>query len=115
MGEIDSRPDTELYYERRERLLQKVAQSQSQKQTPAQRKKYQEENKAFLNFVGFSKNVERRLKRLYARRRQIAELRAARPEMALKFAEEEMKIQDTIDQVIKEFNKKYDASIGKNK
>ena len=62
-----------------------------------------------------SKGTEKRLRQLYAARRQISELRKKYPERAVQYAQQEMKIQDDIDEVINNFNKNYDRIVGKTK
>jgi len=115
VGEINSRPDTEQYYERRETILRKKAQAENQQLTSSERSRYQKENKTYLQVIPLSKGTEKKLKQLYAARRQINQLREKYPERALQYAQQEMKIQDDIDKVIDNFNKNYDRIVGKAK
>jgi len=114
-GEINSRPDTEQYYERRETILSKKAQAENQQLTSPERARYRKENQKYLQVIPLSKGTEKRLRQLYAARRQISELRKKYPERAVQYAQQEMKIQDDIDEVINNFNKNYDRIVGKTK
>ena len=115
VGEINSRPDTEQYYERRETILSKKAQAENQQLTSPEKARYREENKKYLQVIPLSRGTEKRLRQLYAARRQISELRKKYPERAVQYAQQEMEIQDDIDEVINNFNKNYDRIVGKTK
>ena len=74
-----------------------------------------EENKKYLQVIPLSRGTEKKLRQLYAARRQISELRKKYPERAVQYAQQEMEIQDDIDEVINNFNKNYDRIVGKTK
>tara|TARA_R100001126_G_C4888054_1_gene183779 strand:+ start:5481 stop:11213 length:5733 start_codon:yes stop_codon:yes gene_type:complete len=114
-GEISNAPDTNQFYERIDEIDRKKAQAESQKMSPAERKKYRDSNRKYIQMIGIRKGVQKTLTSLYRERRRYKELREKFPERRLEYAEKEQLIQDKIDAAINRFNDLYDKRVGEDK
>jgi len=114
LGEINSRADSEKFYERRETLQRKDRQANDILRGK-KRNDYLKENSAYMKMVPILSGTDKNLRELRRQLRQIKELKNVSPQRAIELANKEKLIQDRIDKLIDRFNSRYDAVVGKTK
>jgi len=114
LGEINSRADSEKFYERRETLQRKDMQANDILRGK-ERNDYLKENSAYMKMVPILSGTDKNLRELRRQLRQIKELKNVSPQRAIELANKEKLIQDRIDKLIDRFNSRYDAVVGKTK
>ncbi|MHC5061792.1 MAG: DUF7178 family protein [Planctomycetota bacterium] len=114
LGEINSRADSEKFYERRETLQRKDRQANDILRGK-ERNDYLKENSAYMKMVPILSGTDKSLRELRKQLRQIKELKNVSPQRAIELANKEKFIQDRIDKLIERFNSRYDAVVGKTK
>jgi len=114
VGEINQRPRTERYYERRITLAE-IENQMNDVLRGAERSAFIEKNREYVNLMPMMKGSEKRLRNLRKRLKNIRALRDITPARSLELARLEEEIQTQIDETMNKFNKRYDDVIGKNK
>ena len=102
--------DTESYYERRDEIYQKM----NHIKVPGikDREVYLKENMDYLQFEAVYKQAEKQLKILRGQQKQIDDVIAAQPNRGTELAENQQRIQDAIDRIIRRTNKLYEQRVG---
>jgi len=101
--------DTESYYERRNKINQKM--NHFKMPGIKDRSEYLKENINYLQFEAVYKQAEKQLKILRGHQKKIDEVIAAQPNRGTELAENQQKIQDAIDQIIRKTNKLYEDRV----
>ena len=114
VGEINQRPKTERYYERRITLAQ-IENQMNDVLRGAERGAFMEKNREYVKMMPMMKGSEKALRNLRKRLKNIRALRDITPARSLELAEIEEQIQADIDEVMNRFNERYDRLIGKDK
>ena len=114
VGEINQRPRTERYYERRITLAE-IENQMNDVLRGAERSAFIEKNREYVNLMPMMKGSEKRLRNLRKRLKNIRALRDITPARSLELARLEEQIQAQMDETMNKFNKRYDDVIGKNK
>jgi len=114
VGEINQRPKTERYYERRITLAE-IENQMNDVLRGAERGAFMEKNREYVKMMPMMKGSEKALRNLRKRLKNIRALRDITPARSLELAEIEEQIQADIDEVMNRFNERYDRLIGKDK
>jgi len=114
VGEINQRPKTERYYERRITLAE-IENQMNDVLRGAERGAFMEKNRDYVRLMPMMKGSEKALRNLRKRLKNIRALRDITPARSLELAEIEEQIQADIDEVMNRFNERYDRLIGKDK
>jgi len=114
VGEINQRPKTERYYERRVTLAG-IENQMNDVLRGAERGAFMEKNREYVKLMPMMKGSEKELRNLRKRLKNIRAMRDITPARSLQLAEIEEQIQADIDKVMNRFNERYDRLIGKDK
>jgi len=114
VGEINQRPKTERYYERRVTLAG-IENQMNDVLRGAERGAFMEKNREYVKLMPMMKGSEKELRSLRKRLKNIRAVRDITPARSLQLAEIEEQIQADIDKVMNRFNERYDRLIGKDK
>ena len=114
LGEINTRADSEKFYERRETLQRKDRQANDILRGK-ERNDYLRKNSDYMKMVPILSGTDKSLRTLRKQLRQIKELKNVSPDRAIELANKEKFIQERIDKLIQRFNDRYDIVVGKTK
>tara|TARA_B100001094_G_scaffold120767_1_gene116484 strand:+ start:7651 stop:15555 length:7905 start_codon:yes stop_codon:yes gene_type:complete len=114
VGEINQRPKTERYYERRITLAE-IENQMNDVLRGAERGAFMQENRDYVKMMPMMKASEKTLRALRQRLKNIRAIEKVSPARSIELAKIEEKIQADIDEIMNKFNNRYDKQIGKNK
>ena len=104
------RPNTEAFYERRDEIGQKMNHLANVRGD--ERYEYLEKNREYIRFDGVYKMMEKQIKILRKQQKRIDEVIARNPDRGVELAENQQRIQDSIDRLIKRTNEMYEERVG---
>ena len=114
VGEINQRPKTERYYERRITLAE-IENQMNDVLRGAERGAFMEKNREYVKMMPMMKGSEKALRNLRRRLKNIRAMKDITPARSLELAKIEEQIQADIDEVMNKFNERYDRLVGKDK